>query len=404
MSLKNKKILLGITGSISAYKAATLTRLLIKEGAIVQVIMTEFAAEFITPLTLSTLSQRPVMMKTHDPDTGKWNSHVEMGNWADVFLIAPASLNTIGKLANGIADNLLVTTFMAAKCPVVIAPAMDLDMYKHPANLNNIKILKKFGCSFIEPGIGELASGLSGKGRLAEPEDIIYELKKQFSDRLKLNAKTFLVTAGPTYENIDPVRFIGNYSSGKMGFAIAEELAENGADVILISGPTALNNKHENIERINVTSADDMYNACMSFFPSVDGAVMSAAVADFSPVTKNLEKLKRKSDKLNVELSPTKDIAAALGEIKNPDQILVGFALETDNETENAKDKLKRKNLDFIILNSLNVKGSGFNHDTNQISIIDRDGKVEEFELKMKVDVAKDIVNRIIHDLKPSKV
>lgn len=403
MSLKNKKILLGVTGSISAYKTAHLTRLLVKEGAIVQVIMTEFAKEFITPLTLSTLSTRPVMIDTHDSRTGEWNSHVEMGNWADLYLIAPASLNTLGKLANGIADNLLVTTFMAAKCPVIIAPAMDLDMYSHPANKANMRTLKKYGCTFIEPGEGELASGLCGKGRLAEPEVIVEHLQKFFNKTLSLNKKTFLVTAGPTYEKLDPVRYIGNYSSGKMGYAIAEELAKNGADVILISGPTALNIQHENIERVNVTSASEMYNACMSFFPSVDGGIMSAAVADFTPVEPNSQKVKRKGDKLNLELSPTRDIAASLGEIKNEKQILVGFALETEDEQANAKSKLKRKNLDFIVLNSLNDKGAGFELDTNKVSIIDKSGKIEKFELKSKNEVAADIVLKIINDLKTSK-
>lgn len=403
MFLRNKKIVLGVTGSISAYKAASLIRLLIKEGAIVQVVMTEFAKEFITPLTLSTLSQRPVMISSHDSDTGKWNSHVELGQWADLLLIAPASLNTMGKMAHGIADNLLVTTYMAAKCPVIVAPAMDLDMYKHPANMENMKILKKHDCFFIEPEKGELASGLCGKGRLAEPENIILELDKFMSKSLSLKKKTFLVTAGPTYEKLDPVRYIGNYSSGKMGFAIAEELADNGADVILISGPSAMQTQHENIERVNITSAEDMYNASLSFFPSVDGAVMSAAVADFSPVTESKNKVKRKGDNLNLVLSPTKDIAAALGKNKTSDQIVVGFALETENPVENAKSKLKRKNLDFIILNSLDDKGAGFNYDTNKITIIDKAGKIERFDLKTKNEVAKDIVNKIIEDLKPQK-
>jgi phosphopantothenoylcysteine decarboxylase/phosphopantothenate--cysteine ligase len=319
------------------------------------------------------------------------------------LLIAPASLNTMGKMAHGIADNLLVTTYMAAKCPVIVAPAMDLDMYKHPANKENMKILKKHGCFFIEPEEGELASGLCGKGRLAEPENIVIELDKFLSKSLSLKKKTFLVTAGPTYEKLDPVRFIGNYSSGKMGFAIAEELADNGADVILIAGPTAMQTQHENIERVNITSAEDMYNASLSFFQSVDGAVMSAAVADFSPVTENKNKVKRKGDNLNLVLSPTKDIAAALGENKTSDQIVVGFALETENPVENAKSKLKRKNLDFIVLNSLDDKGAGFNYDTNKITIIDKAGKIERFDLKAKNEVAKDIVNKIIEDLKPQK-
>ena len=403
MILKNKKILLGITGSISAYKAAPLTRLLVKEGAIVQVIMTEFATQFITPLTMSTLSQRPVKISTHDSETGEWNSHVDMGNWADVFLIAPASLNTLGKLAHGIADNLLVTTYMAAKCQVVIAPAMDLDMYKHPANKDNMRLLKKRGAHFIEPGEGELASGLCGKGRLAEPEVIVEQLKAFLEKNFELSGKTFLVTAGPTYEKIDPVRFIGNFSSGKMGFAVAERLAENGADVILVAGPTSIQTKHENIERINVTSAEEMFNACMSFFPGVDGAVMSAAVADYTPEEKSPEKLKRKAAKMNIELSPTKDIAASLGEIKTKSQILVGFALETENENDNALAKLKKKKLDFVVLNSMKDEGAGFNHDTNKISIIDKSGEIIKFKLKLKNEVADDIVNKIIEDIKTLK-
>lgn len=374
-----------------------------KEGATVQVIMTEFATQFITPLTLSTLSQRPVKITTHDSETGEWNSHVDMGNWADVFLIAPASLNTLGKLANGIADNLLVTTYMAAKCPVVIAPAMDLDMYKHPANKDNMKLLKKRGAHFIEPGEGELASGLCGKGRLAEPESIVEQLKALLETNFELSGKTFLVTAGPTYEKIDPVRFIGNFSSGKMGFAVAECLADNGADVILVAGPTSIQTVHENIERINVTSAEEMYNACMSFFPGVDGAVMSAAVADYTPDEKLPEKLKRKAAKMNIELSPTKDIAASLGKIKTKDQILVGFALETENENDNALAKLKKKKLDFVVLNSMKDEGAGFNHDTNKISIIDKSGEILKFKLKLKNEVADDIVNKIIEDIKTLK-
>ncbi|HKK67114.1 MAG TPA: bifunctional phosphopantothenoylcysteine decarboxylase/phosphopantothenate--cysteine ligase CoaBC [Bacteroidales bacterium] len=396
MSLRNKKILLGITGSISAYKAAYLCRLLVKEGATVKVLMTEFAKEFISPLTMSTLSGHPVLEATHDSDTGEWNSHVELGMWADMFLIAPASLNTMGKMAHGIADNLLTTTYVSAKCPVIIAPAMDLDMYKHQVNQDNIAKLKKYGCHFIEPESGELASGLCGKGRLAEPDIILDELKKHFNKTLPLINKTYMVTAGPTYEKIDPVRYIGNYSSGKMGFAIAETLAENGADVILITGPTAQKTIHENIERIDIFSADDLYKACMSFFPTVDGAVMAAAVADYTPGKASEDKMKRKSDKLKIELSPTKDIAAELGEIKTKKQMLVGFALETSNEEKNAGDKLKRKNLDFVVLNSLKDKGAGFNYDTNKISIIDKSGKIDNFKLKKKNEVAADIVHKMI--------
>jgi phosphopantothenoylcysteine decarboxylase/phosphopantothenate--cysteine ligase len=403
VSLKNKKILLGITGSISAYKAAYLSRLLVKEGAEVQVIMTAFAAEFITPLTMSTLSQHPVKMSTHDKKTGEWSSHVEMGNWADLLLIAPASLNTMGKMAHGIADNLLVTTYMAAKCPVIIAPAMDLDMYKHPANIENMNMLKARGCHFIEPGEGELASGLCGKGRLAEPEIIIQELNDFFQQKQALKKKTFLVTAGPTYEKIDPVRFVGNFSSGKMGFAIAEKLAKNGADVILITGPTVLSAQHQSIQRLDVTSASEMYDACMQYFPNVDVAIMSAAVADFTPVTLDDEKIKRGKENQNIQLVPTKDIAAELGKIKKKSQLLIGFALETNNETQNASEKIKKKNLDFIVLNSLKDEGAGFNLNTNKVSIIDKSGEIIKFKLKSKNEVASDIVNKIVNDIKTIK-
>jgi len=403
VSLKNKKILLGITGSISAYKAAYLTRLLVNEGAEVQVVMTVFAAEFITPLTLSTLSQHPVKMATHDKETGEWDSHVEMGNWADLMLIAPASLNTMGKMAHGIADNLLVTTYMAAKCPVIIAPAMDLDMYKHPANVENMNILKERGCHFIEPGEGELASGLCGKGRLAEPEAIIRELNAFFEKKQSLQKKTFLVTAGPTYEKIDPVRFIGNFSSGKMGFAIAEKLAEHGGNVVLVTGPTALKLQNQSIQRIDVKSASEMFEVCMQHFPKSNAAIMSAAVADFTPVKVDDEKIKRGKQKQRLELTPTKDIAAELGKIKKKSQLLVGFALETKNETQNAAEKIENKNLDFIVLNSLNDKGAGFNHDTNKVSFIDKSGEIIKFKLKSKNEVAIDIVNKIMKDIKTIK-
>lgn len=396
MSLRNKKILLGITGSISAYKSAYLCRLFVKEGAKVQVIMTEFAKEFISPLTMSTLSGNPVLEATHNPNTGEWNSHVDLGIWADAFVIAPASLNTMGKMAHGIADNLLTTTYVSAKCPVFVAPAMDLDMYRHKVNQDNMKKLKKYGCFFIEPESGELASGLCGRGRLAEPETIIETIQNHFNRALPLTGKTFMVSAGPTYEKLDPVRFIGNYSSGKMGFAIAENLADKGADVILITGPTDKKTEHENIERIDIVSAEDLYNACLSFFPSVDGAVMAAAVADYTPAKASKDKMKSKSEKLNIELSPTKDVAAELGKIKTKNQILVGFALETSDEQKNAEDKLKKKNLDFIVLNSLNDKGAGFNYDTNKISILDNSGKIDKFKLKKKNEVASDIVNKIV--------
>jgi phosphopantothenoylcysteine decarboxylase/phosphopantothenate--cysteine ligase len=403
VSLKNKKILLGITGSISAYKAAHLSRLLVKEGAEVQVIMTAFAAEFITPLIMSTLSQHPVKMSTHNKETGEWSSHVDMGNWADLLLIAPASLNTMGKMAHGIADNLLLTTYMAAKCPVIVAPAMDLDMYKHPANVENMAILKSRGCHFIEPGEGELASGLCGKGRLAEPEAIIQEINDFFQRKQALKKKTYLVTAGPTYEKIDPVRFVGNFSSGKMGFAIAEKLAESGAEVILITGPTALNVKHQSIQTVDVISASDMYDACLQHFEKVDGAIMSAAVADFTPITVDEEKIKREKENQIIQLTPTKDIAAELGKIKKKSQLLVGFALETNNETQNASEKIKKKNLDFIVLNSMKDVGAGFNFDTNKVSFIDKSGEIIKFKLKSKNEVASDIVTKIINDIKTIK-
>ncbi|MFP4663953.1 MAG: bifunctional phosphopantothenoylcysteine decarboxylase/phosphopantothenate--cysteine ligase CoaBC [Bacteroidales bacterium] len=403
MSLRNKKILLGITGSISAYKSAYLCRLFVKEGAKVQVIMTEFAKEFISPLTMATLSGNPVLEATHNPKTGEWNSHVDLGIWADAFVIAPASLNTMGKMAHGIADNLLTTTYVSAKCPVFIAPAMDLDMYRHKVNQDNMKKLKKYGCLFIEPESGELASGLCGRGRLAEPETIFETIQNHFNRALPLTGKTFMVSAGPTYEKLDPVRFIGNYSSGKMGFAIAENLADKGADVILITGPTDKKTEHENIERIDIVSAQDLYNACLSFFPSVDGAVMAAAVADYTPAKASKDKMKSKSEKLNIELSPTKDVAAELGKIKTKNQILVGFALETSDEQKNAENKLKKKNLDFIVLNSLNDKGAGFNYETNKISILDNSGKIDKFKLKKKNEVAADIVNKIVKYINATK-
>jgi phosphopantothenoylcysteine decarboxylase / phosphopantothenate---cysteine ligase len=400
MSLKHKKILLGITGSISAYKAAYLCRLFVKEGADVQVVMTRMAKEFITPLTMSTLSGHPVLEQTHDPQSGEWTNHVDLGSWADAFVVAPASLNTIGKMAHGVADNLLTTIYFAAKCPVFIAPAMDVDMFQHPANKKNINSLLSNKCLFIEPGTGELASGLAGKGRLADPADIVKALITHFKKKLK--GKTFIVTAGPTYEKIDPVRYIGNYSSGKMGFAIAEQLAENGAKVILITGPTALIAQHKNINRIDITSAEKMYNTCIKHYPDADGAVMAAAIADYAPATPGKNKIKRQGSKLHLELAPTKDIAAKLGEIKTDNQLLVGFALETDDEIANAKKKLKQKNLDFIVLNSLKDKGAGFDVDTNKISIVNKSGKIDTFKLKNKHDVAKDIVNAMMSVLKVS--
>ena len=395
LMLNGKKIILGITGGIAAYKSALLVRLLVKEGVEVKVIMTPSAKEFITPLTMATLSKNPIMVDFYNPENGDWNSHVDMGLWADAIIVAPATANTIGKMANAIADNLLVTTYLSAKCPIFIVPAMDLDMYRHPANRRNIDTLQSFGNIIIEPTSGELASGLEGKGRMEEPEQIVGQIKSFFKSKASLRGKQFLVTAGPTYEKLDPVRFIGNYSSGKMGFAIAEELAIRGADVVLVSGPTHLDKYAENIELVRVNTADEMYKACMSFFPTCNGAVMSAAVADFTPIVKSEKKVKSKSS-LSIDLKATLDIAAELGKIKQKDQILVGFALETNNEKSNAVKKLKEKNLDFIVLNSLNDKGAGFNSDTNKVTFIDKLGKEEQFELKPKRVVAIDIVQEIL--------
>ncbi|MCF8372373.1 MAG: bifunctional phosphopantothenoylcysteine decarboxylase/phosphopantothenate--cysteine ligase CoaBC [Bacteroidales bacterium] len=399
--LKDKKILLGITGSIAAYKAAILLRLLVKEGAQVQVLITPAGKEFITPVTLSALSGKPVESDFFGTTDGSWHSHVDMGLWADLMLIAPCSANTLGKLANGIADNLLLTTYLSAKCPVLIAPAMDLDMYKHPAIQKNIDILRSFGNHIIEPATGELASGLCGKGRMEEPENILEMVKGFFQSGQKLIGKKFLVTAGPTYENIDPVRFIGNYSTGKMGYAIAETLANQGAEVVLISGPTSLPVSHPSVSRIDVVSAKHMYETTIKHFPNMDGAIMTAAVADFTPIVQEKSKVKRGKENYSIELKPTQDIAAQLGKMKKPTQHLVGFALETDNELENARKKLTDKNLDFIVLNSLNDEGAGFGHDTNKISILDKNNNISGFELKTKADVAVDIVEKIVDMMRP---
>lgn len=395
--LKGKKIVVGITGSIAAYKAAILVRLLVKEGADVKVIMTSLAKEFITPLTMATLSKHPIMVEFYNPENGDWNSHVETGIWADAYLIAPATANTMAKMANGIADNLLLTTYLSARCPVFIAPAMDLDMYQHPTTQKNIETLRSFGNQILEPEEGELASGLSGKGRMAEPEHIVAALQNYFAKRNTLAGKTIIVTAGPTYEPIDPVRFIGNYSSGKMGFAIAEELATRGANVVLISGPTGLKAQSSRIKQINVTTAAEMYAAAVEHFPSSNGAIMAAAVADFSVEQVSSSKIKRQGNKLSLELSATKDIAAELGKMKKEKQILVGFALENENELDNAKKKLTSKNLDFIVLNSMQDKGAGFNVITNKITIIEATSPQQPhvFELKHKQDVAKDIIDKL---------
>ena len=394
--LENKKIVLGVTGSIAAYKACILARLLIKKGAEVQVVMTPSAKEFITPLTLATLTQKPVVSEFFDKRDGSWHSHVSLGLWADAMLVAPASASTIGKMANGIADNMLVTTYLSMKAPVFVAPAMDLDMYAHPSTQANLQKLQSCGNHIIEPGTGFLASKLEGKGRMEEPEKIVEVLEQYFAKQQKLAGKKVLITAGPTYEKIDPVRFIGNYSSGKMGFALAGVCAEQGAEVTLICGPVMLQTSHPNIKRIDVESAQQMYEAATKHFPKTDIAILCAAVADFTPKTTADKKIKRKGDDLTIKLQPTQDIAAALGAQKKKEQVLVGFALETDNELKNAKDKMERKNLDLIVLNSLQDKGAGFRVDTNKVTIIDRHNGLTAYDTKTKREVAEDIVECIV--------
>ena len=392
--LQGKKILLGVTGSIAAYKSAQIIRLLVREGAEVKVIMTPLAKEFITPLTLATLARNPILVDFFDPTNGNWNSHVDLGLWADLFLIAPATANTMAKMANGIADNLLLTSYLSARAPVFVAPAMDLDMFSHPATQSNINKLKELGCVIIEPASGELASGLEGKGRMEEPEKIVECINDYFTPKI-LQGKKILITAGPTYENIDPVRFIGNYSTGKMGFALAEACASGGADVTLIAGPVQLKTVNSRITRIDVTSADEMYAEATMHFPLMDGAILSAAVADFKPAHQSENKLKRGKDSLVVEFVPNPDIARRLGEMKSNNQFLVGFALETNDEEQNARGKMERKNLDLIVLNSLNDKQAGFGFDTNKVTILGRNGTKNEYELKSKTEVARDIVDEI---------
>ncbi|MBP6230653.1 MAG: bifunctional phosphopantothenoylcysteine decarboxylase/phosphopantothenate--cysteine ligase CoaBC [Paludibacteraceae bacterium] len=394
--LEGKKILLGITGSIAAYKTSYLVREFVKKGAEVKVIMTATAKEFITPLTLATLSKNPILVDFFDPTNGNWNSHVKLGLWADVFIIAPASANTIGKMAHGIADNLLLTSYLSCKCPVFVAPAMDLDMYAHPSTQENIATLRKRNNHIIEATSGQLASGLEGKGRMEEPAIIAEILTTFFNQKQQLLGKKIVITAGPTYEKIDPVRFIGNYSSGKMGYAIAEECAEQGANVILISGPVERNPQHANITKIAVESASEMSLVTKEYFPSSDVAILSAAVADFTPTRLSDKKIKREKESLTMELLPTEDIAASLGKMKKESQRIVGFALETTNEKAHAFEKLQRKNLDFIVLNSLNDKQAGFGYDTNKISIIDTQNVCVDYDLKTKQAVAKDIVEKLI--------
>jgi len=393
--LKGKKIILGITGSIAAYKAAYLLRLLIKEGAEVQIILTPSGKEFITPVTLSALSGRPVLSGFFENSDGTWHSHVDLGIWADIMVVAPATANTMGKMASAICDNLLLTTYLSAKCPVLVAPAMDLDMYGHPANQRNIELLRQFGAHIAEPGTGELASGLSGKGRMEEPENLVEEIKKLLDPQKKktLSGRTVLVTAGPTYESIDPVRFIGNYSSGKTGFSIAGELAMRGAKVYLIAGPVSLATPDGNIIRKDVTSAVEMEAACLAFFPYCDAGIFSAAVADYAPADPSNEKIKRSGETFTFKLKPNPDIAANMGAIKSPSQITVGFALETNNGEINAVNKLERKKFDLIVLNSPNKEGEGFISETNRVSIIDKNHQVNNFPLKNKKQVAEDIVS-----------
>ncbi len=413
--LKNKHIVLGITGSIAAYKACTLIRLMVKAGAEVQVVITPAGKEFITPVTLSALTSKPVISEFFAQRDGSWHSHVALGLWADAMVIAPATASTIGKMAHGIADNMLITTYLSMKAPMFVAPAMDLDMFRHPATQGNLDVLRSYGNHIIEPAEGELASHLVGKGRMEEPEEIAAQLNHFFEEKetsslperntgndneLPLTGRHILITAGPTHEKIDAVRFIGNYSSGKMGYALAEVCARLGAEVTLVSGPVNLCCTHPSVRTIHVTTAKEMYAATTEEFPKTDAAILCAAVADFTPKTVADTKIKReKTGHLIIELTATQDIAAQLGKMKRTNQRLVGFALETDNEEVHALDKLKRKNLDFIVLNSLRDAGAGFSHDTNKITILAADGTSERFPLKSKQDVAADIVARLCHIL-----
>lgn len=393
--LKGKHIILGITGGIAAYKSVSLLRLFVKAGAEVQVVITPSGKEFITPVTLSALSGKPVISEFFTANTGSWNSHVDLGLWADAMVIAPATASTLGKMAHGIADNMLVTTYLSSKCPVFIAPAMDLDMFKHPSTAANLELLRSYGNHIIEPAAGELASHLIGKGRMEEPENIFAVLERFFSEKKTMEGKKVLITAGPTYEKIDPVRFIGNYSTGKMGYCIADEFAARGASVTIVSGPVSVKPKNQDVKVISVESAMEMRDAFMERFEEADIAVMCAAVADYRPEVVADRKIKREKDDIPViTLVKNPDIAAEAGRKKREDQILVGFALETDNAVANAQDKLARKNLDMIVLNSLSEQ-TGFGVDTNKVTVIERSGTSTTFDLKSKVEVAKDIVNLI---------
>ncbi|MFH6989869.1 bifunctional phosphopantothenoylcysteine decarboxylase/phosphopantothenate--cysteine ligase CoaBC [Flavobacterium collinsii] len=395
--LNGKKILLGVSGGIAAYKTASLVRLFIKAGAHVQVIMTPASKDFVTPLTLSTLSKNPVHSSffNQDDEDAVWNNHVDLALWADLMLIAPATSNTLSKMTTGNSDNLLVATYLSAKCPVYFAPAMDLDMYKHPSVLASFNALKSFGNIMIPAESGELASGLSGEGRMAEPENIIAFLEADLESKLPLKGKKILITAGPTYEAIDPVRFIGNHSSGKMGFDLANEAANLGAQVILVAGPTHYKAKNNLVEVIGVVSAQEMYDVCHEHFKDVDVAIAAAAVADYRPKVVATQKIKKAADEFSIELEKTKDILASLGAIKK-NQFLIGFALETENEIENAKLKIQKKNLDLIVLNSLQDEGAGFKKETNKVTFIDQDFKIEPMELKSKESVAVDILDKVV--------
>ena len=391
--LKGKRILLGITGSIAAYKTPLIVRQLIKEGAEVRVIMTQASTDFVSSLTLSTLSKSPVLVNLFDEET--WANHVALGRWADLFLIAPLSCNTLSKMATGLCDNLLLATYLSATCPVMLAPAMDEDMWHHKTTAANLETLRSHGCEILEVGYGELASGLTGEGRMAEPEEIVIAITKFFSDKGQLAGKKALVTAGPTYESIDPVRFIGNHSSGKMGFAVAEELAGRGAEVTLVTGPVSVRENNPMIHRINVTTAHEMAEACVSRADQYDIAVMAAAVADYTPVETAGEKIKKTEEVFDLKLRKTKDILASLGKLKSDKQVLVGFALETTNEDQNAQKKLRDKNADMIVLNSLREEGAGFGHDTNKVTLYFRNGQALQLELKPKNVIAKEIVDSI---------
>jgi len=394
--LKGKKVLLGITASIAAYKTAELVRLFKKAGASVRVIQTEASLDFIAPLTLATLSEKPVLTKMVDPDSGEWSNHVELGLWADIMVIAPLTANTMAKMKAGECDNLLLATYLSAKCPIYFAPAMDLDMYKHPSTKANISTLQEYGNILIPSGFGELASGLVGEGRMAEPSEIIDSITAELNKDLPLTNKRVLITAGPTHESIDPARYIANRSSGKMGIALAVEAANNGALVSLVLGPTHLNCKHANITVYKVVTASQMHEQVNAHFPTTEIGIFAAAVADYKPDVVAKNKIKKSDSNLNISLEKTVDILAEMGSKKNDKQFIVGFALETDNEVENAKDKLKRKNLDMIVLNSLNNKGAGFQHNTNKITIIDKANNISDFELKDKSEVAKDVIDKII--------